>query len=188
MGIPIDEDYEFGNNCVAGEGSPHYYWLPGQTPKTIYATFAGMVWCPLVSPPKPKPPNSVTFAMGQTNGCSWLFDNGIWRCSFTLNFPKQLQLYYVVPLPPWLYYRGYAAGPETIFANVVDCAWPNSISKDGHGEIIWSVAPTKILFDYNLCSVPGTRLHAIPIDADTSQYRFANKEANMNIWVEYDHS
>ncbi len=188
MGIPIPPDYPIGVNCPAGVGFPHNYWPVNTTPLYVYVTFTGLALCfPIVSWPVGNP-NNVTIRLTQAGPCNWIWNNGSWFASWSLGFFNVVTLDYFDGLQNRPTFQGHNPAGKTISTNITACGVPFTLASGGLAELVWSVAPRKILYDYNLAAVAGTRIAVVPKDANTSQYRFANKAIGMNIWVEYDHS
>lgn len=79
MGTKIDfPPIEYGNDCFKCNGE---CWVPGETPKFIYAYFEQMVPCGVLFDP---PPNGVTFKLEQSavDNCLWEYSSDVWRVDY----------------------------------------------------------------------------------------------------------
>lgn len=81
MGTPVPESVEPGNDCALCTIPPGPLWEPGETPKYIFAYFAGIKKC---APSVKQPPNGRTFKLTQTpgNNCTWQHVGASWQIEY----------------------------------------------------------------------------------------------------------
>lgn len=179
-------EIEYGSHCT-------HCFANGETPKYVYARFAGIVKCEGAGKEACLiPPNDRVFKLTQQVGfpCSWRYIGDTWECWYQpwvvadgkahlfLN-DLNLKVYFEESLP---------ACPDegTVWHGEEACELDLFCAELGIGVVTWNPQATKLLEDINMEKAADLFMELRPLDDGKLVYKFCRLQDATNIKILFE--